>query len=137
MSSEKEPPVLTQRRRARRQGSPRPCRIAISVDPSEQAELDQAAQDEGLTPSAFVAAKALAAARRTLAPATAELRELQADLNRATAQVQKVGTNLNQAVAALNATGQAPGNLIHYARHITTVIDKLDTIVMKVGRLLP
>jgi uncharacterized protein (DUF1778 family) len=137
MRSEEETQVPTQRRRTRHQGSPRPCRIAISVDPSEQAELNQAAQDEGLTPSAFVAAKALAAARRTVAPATTELRELQADLNRATAQVQKVGTNLNQAVAALNAAGQPPGNLIHYARYITTVIEKLDAIVIKVGQLLP
>jgi uncharacterized protein (DUF1778 family) len=137
MSSEEETPVPARRRRARHQGNSRPCRIAISVDPAEQTELNQAAQDEGLTLSAFVAAKALAAARRTLAPATTELRELQADLNRATAQVQKVGTNLNQAVAALNATGQPPGNLIHYARYIATVIEKLDTIVMKVGQLLP
>jgi hypothetical protein len=137
MSSEEETPLPTQRRRTRHQGSPRPCRIAISVDPAEQAELNQAAQDEGLTPSAFVAAKALATARRTLSPATTELREPQADLNRATGQVQKVGTNFNQAVAALNATGQPPGNLIHYARYITTVVEKLDTIVMKVGQLLP
>jgi hypothetical protein len=137
MSDEEETPVLTQRRRTRHQGSPRPCRIAISVDPTEQAELNQAAQDEGLTPSAFVAAKALAAVRRAETPTATELRELQADLNRATAQVQKVGTNLNQAVAALNATGQPPGNLIHYARYITAVIEKLDTIVMKIGQLLP
>jgi hypothetical protein len=137
MSSEEETPVLTQRRRTRHQGSPRPCRIAISVDLAEQAELDQAARDEGLTLSAFVAARALAATRRAAAPATTELREIQADLNRATAQVQKVGTNLNQAVAALNATGQPPGNLFHYARYIITVIEKLDEVVTRIGQLLP
>jgi hypothetical protein len=137
MRSDEEPPLSIQRRRARHQGNPRPCRIAISVDLAEQTELDQAARDEGLTLSAFVAAKALAAARRAVAPAAIELRELQADLNRATAQIQKAGTNLNQTVAALNATGQPPGNLIHYARYITTVIEKLDTIVTKVGQLLP
>jgi hypothetical protein len=51
--------------------------------------------------------------------------------------VQKVGTNLNQAVAALNATGEAPGNLIQYARYATAVIEKLDEIARKVSQRLP
>jgi uncharacterized protein (DUF1778 family) len=115
----------------------RTCRIAISVSSTEQEELQQAAHAEALTVSAYVAEKALAAARRTIPQSTVPLRELQADLNRATAQLQKAGTNLNQAVAALNATGQTPGNLIHYARYVATVTEKLDTIVTKVGHLLP
>jgi hypothetical protein len=57
------------------------CRIAISVDAAEQAALEQV---EGLTVSAFVAVKALAAARNTVLPTTGELREFLADLNRAT-----------------------------------------------------
>jgi uncharacterized protein (DUF1778 family) len=127
-----------QRRRTRHQGRPRPCRIAISVTDSEQAELHQAARNEGLTTSAFVAEKALAAARRTIpTAATAPLREALADLVRATVQVQKVGTNLNQAVAALNATGQPPGNLIQYAQYATRVIERLDEIATKVRRHLP
>ena len=81
--------------------------------------------------------KALASVRRDIVPTTTELRELQSDLNRATAQVQKVGTNLNQAVAALNATGQPPETLIHYARYVTVVIERLDEIATGVGRLLP
>jgi hypothetical protein len=84
-----------------------------------------------------VADKALAGARRTIPPVTAPLREALAELIRATVQVQKVGTNLNQAVAALNATGEAPGNLIQYARYATTVIGKLDQIAAKVVQRLP
>jgi uncharacterized protein (DUF1778 family) len=126
-----------QRRRTRQQGRSRSCRIAISVDTSEQAELEQAAHAEGLTVSAFVAENGLAAARRTIPPATGPLREALADLVHATAQVQKVGTNLNQAVAALNATGNPPGNLVQYARYAATVIENLDKVAGVVSQRLP
>jgi uncharacterized protein (DUF1778 family) len=138
MSSEPERPSTgTQHRRTRHQGTSRTCRIAISVTQAEQEELGQAAHSESLTLSAFVAEKALAAARRTLPQTTAPLREALADLARATAQVQKVGTNLNQAVAALNATGQAPGNLIQYARYATSIVEKIDEIVLRIRQHLP
>jgi uncharacterized protein (DUF1778 family) len=131
------PRTGTQHRRTRHQGTSRTRRIAISVNQAEQEELELAAQAEALTPSAFVAEKALAAARRTLPQTTAPLREALADLARATAQVQKVGTNLNQAVAALNATGEAPGNLIQYARYATTIVEKIDQIVLRIRQHLP
>ncbi|HZR49224.1 MAG TPA: hypothetical protein VFB06_06875 [Streptosporangiaceae bacterium] len=126
-----------QRRRRRQQGRSRCCRVAISVDPAEHAELAQAARSEELTVSAFVAEKALAAARRTVPPAAGPLRDTLAELIRATVHVQKVGTNLNQAVATLNATGQAPSNLIHYARYASTVIGRLDQMAARISRHLP
>ncbi|HXL92916.1 MAG TPA: hypothetical protein VN969_28645 [Streptosporangiaceae bacterium] len=136
-AAESSTSTASQRRRARQQGRSRSCRIAISVDDLEQAELEQAARAEGLALSASVADKALAAARRSFPQVTAPLREALTELIRATVQVQKVGTNLNQAVAALNATGQAPGNLIQYARYATTVIEKLDQIAGKIAQRLP
>jgi uncharacterized protein (DUF1778 family) len=84
MSSESEVHAATPRRRNRRRAGRGLCRIAISVDAAEQAALEQVARDEGLTVSAFVAVKALAAARNTVLPTTGELREFLADLNRAT-----------------------------------------------------
>ena len=128
---------LDQRRRTRHSGVSRPCRIAISVDEAERELLENAARSEGLTVSAFVAEKAIAVARRTAPPATGPLREALAELARATIQMQKVGVNLNQAVAALNATGEAPGNLVQYARYATAVIDRLDQVAMKVKQMLP
>lgn len=128
---------LDQRRRARRKGGSRCCRVGISVDDGELAELEEAAKTEGLTVSAFVAERALAAARGASPVQTGPLREALAELVRATVQVQKVGTNLNQAVAALNATGEAPGNLIQYARYSAVVIERLDQIAAKVSRRLP
>jgi hypothetical protein len=126
-----------QHRRIRHQGMSRTCRISISVTQAEQQELEQAARSEALTPSAYVAEKALAAARRTVPKTTAPLREALTELARATAQIQKVGTNLNQAVAALNATGQPPGNLIQYARYATSIVEKIDQIVLRIRHHLP
>ena len=136
-ATSQRPPGPEQHRRTRRQGRSRLCRISISVDQDEHAELGRAAQQEGLTLSAFVAEKALAAARHLTPPATGPFREALAELVRATVQVQKVGVNLNQAVAALNATGEPPGNLLQYARYAAVVIDRLDQIAAKISRRLP
>lgn len=87
--------------------------------------------------SAFVAEQALAGARHTPLPNAGLLREVLADLVRATVQVQKVGTNLNQAIAALNSTGEAPENLLQYARYAVAVIGRLDRIAAEVSRHLP
>ena len=126
-----------QRRRTRRKGRSRPCRIAISVDEAERDELEQAARSEGLTLSAFVADKAIKAARHAAPVAVGPLREALAELIRATVQVQKVGVNFNRAVAALNATGDPPDNLIQYARYVTTVIERLDHIAARICERLP
>jgi hypothetical protein len=125
------------RRRSRRAGTVRNCRIAIAVDDAERAELEDAARAEGLTVSAFVAGAALHVARRTAPVATDALRDVLTELARATVQVQRVGTNLNQAVAAFHATGQPPGNLLQYARYASQVIERLDQVAARVARRLP
>lgn len=139
MTTAREYPQATaQKRRVRHQGETRSCRIAISVDGAEHRELEEAAKAEGLTVSAFVADKALAAARHvTSSVATGPLREALQDLLHATTQLQRAGTNFNQCVAALNATGQPPGNLIQYARYTANVIHRVDESVTSVRQRLP
>ena len=126
------------RRRTRHQGKVRGCRIAISVDEAERLELEGAARENRLTVSAFVADRALAAARHQ-APETpaGPLREAVENLMRAAAQLHRVGTNFNQAVAALNATGQPPGNLPQYARYADSVVHRLDDAVTAIRERLP
>ena len=109
-------------------------RIAIAVD---EAERDEAAGDLGLTVSAFVANAALRAAQGTGGTDVPGLREAVRELARAAVQVQRIGTNLNQAVAALNATGQATGDLMPCARYATTVIQRLDEAAARVADQLP
>jgi uncharacterized protein (DUF1778 family) len=127
-----------QKRSTRRQGAARHCRIAISVDENEQASLQAAARSEGLTVSAFVADRALAAAHHIVAATAAgPLREALQDLLRATTQLQRAGTNFNQCVAALNTTGQPPENLAQYARYTAAVVHRVDEAVTQVRQRLP
>ena len=135
----RQAPAAELRRRTRHQGTTRNCRIAIAVDENEHEELQAAARTEGLTVSAFVADKALAAARHAPAPPAVigPLREALRDLLRATTQLQKAGTNFNQAVAAFNATSQAPGNLLQYARYTAAVVHRVDEAAAGVRQRLP
>ena len=113
------------------------CRIAISVNEDERRELEGAAGETGLTVSAFVADRALAAARHQAPAAPVPLREAMRDLNHATAQLQRAGTNFNQAVAALNATGRPPGNLAAYGRYTAAVAARVQEAADRVQRQLP
>jgi hypothetical protein len=128
---------IERRRRTRREGTVRSVRIAIAVDEAERDDLAEAAGDLGLTVSAFVADAALRAARGTNSTDVPGLREAVRELARAAVQVQRIGTNLNQAVAALNATGQATGDLVPCARYATSVIQRLDEVAARVAGLLP
>lgn len=47
------------------------------------------------------------------------------------------GVNFNQSVAALNATGQAPGNLPAYARYTASIAQKVGAAADHVQRMLP
>lgn len=127
----------TQKRRKRQTGETRGCRIAISVNEEEHQELEIAARENRLTVSAFVADRALAAARRQAPKEPGPLREAMRDFNHATAQLQRTGTLLNQAVAAFNATGQPPGNLLQYARYTANVAYRVKQAADDVQRRLP
>ena len=107
------------------------------MDQGEHFELEGAARESGLTVSAFVADRALAAARHQAPAALVPLREAMRDLNHATAQLQRAGTNFNQAVAAFNTTGQPPGNLLQYARYTASVARRVKEAADQVQRQLP
>lgn len=128
---------VSRKRRARRRGTVKSCRIAIAVDPGEHLELEAAAREAMLTVSAFVADQALVGARHATPGAAESLREALQSLNHATAQLRRAGVNFNQAVAALNATGQSPGNLPHYARYTASVVQKVSEGADRVQRILP
>lgn len=128
---------ISQRRRTRRQGVKKNCRITISLDSGEHRELESAARESHLTLAAFVADRALAAARQQEPMVPIPLREAMLDLNHATAQLQRAGTNFNQAVAAFNSTGQAPGNLVQSGWYTASVAAKVKEAVDRVQARLP
>ena len=74
----------------------------------ELAAIELAAGRAGLTPTGYVGAVALAAARGTVPPAPSLSRQALLELVAARVAVRRFGGNVNQAVAALHATGEAP-----------------------------
>jgi len=83
-------------------------RVTVRLGDEELAAIELAAGRAGLTPTGFVGAAAIAAARGSARPAASESRETLSELMAARAAVRRFGVNANQAVAALNATGEAP-----------------------------
>ena len=83
-------------------------RIPVRLDDTELAAIELAAGRAGLTPTGYVGAVALAAARGTVPPAPSQTRQALAELMAARTQLRRFETNVNQAVAALNATGESP-----------------------------
>jgi ABC-type transporter Mla subunit MlaD len=98
--------VLTRHRDHR--FSARGRRITVRLDDDELAAIELAAGRAGLTPTGYVGAVALAAARGTVPPAPSQSQQALAELMAARTQLRRFGTNVNQAVAALHATGEAP-----------------------------
>lgn len=112
-----------------------------SFSDDEYAAVTTAAGRMGLTPTGYVAAAALAAARHNGGIVTdgerfEQLAELQSELFDARTALNKVGGNLNQAVAALNATGQAPVWLASAVRLVVRAVAALDQVVARIDRRL-
>ncbi len=82
--------------------------VQVRFDEDEFAAIETAAGRAGLTPTGYVGAAALAAAREVTVPAPARTQQALAELVAARAQLRRFGANVNQAVAALNSTGQPP-----------------------------
>src|SRR5664280_3846940 len=83
-------------------------RITVRLEYTELAAIELAACRVGLTPTGYVGAVALAAARGTVPPAPSQTRQALAELMAARTQMRRFGTNVNQAVAALHTTGDSP-----------------------------
>ncbi len=96
--------VASRHREHRFPGRRRP--VQVRFDEEEFAAIALAAGRAGLTPTGYVGAVALAAARGTVPPAPSATQRALAELMQARAQVRRFGGNVNQAVAALNATAR-------------------------------
>ncbi|GII97537.1 plasmid mobilization protein [Sinosporangium siamense] len=123
-------------RRRERQAVPRSRVVKFVLTEQEYGELRGAAQRLGLAHGAYAAEVALAAARQVCPPMPDPLREALVELMRVSAQIRRIGVNLNQAVAALNATGQAQGNLVPYADYCVRTVRRIDGIAEAVRRRL-
>ena len=101
-------------------------RITVRLDDEELAAIELAAGRAGLTPTGYVGAVALAAARGTVPPAPSQTQSALAELMGARAQVRRFGGNVNQAVAALHSTGEAPGWLADAVEVTARAVRRVD-----------
>jgi len=109
-------------------------RVTVRLGDEELAAIELAAGRVGLTPTGFVGAAAIAAARGSAGPAASESREALAELMAARAAVRRFGVNVNQAVAALNATGEAPdwlGQAVEAAARAVGRVDAAAELLMR------
>ena len=86
--------VVTRHREHRFPGRRRPVQVRFGEE--EFAAIELAAGRAGLTPTGYVGAVALAAARGTAPPAPSQNREALTELMAARAQVRRFGGNVNQ-----------------------------------------
>ncbi len=99
----------------------------------ELSAIELAAGRAGLTPSGYVGAVALAAARGTAPPVPSQSRQALSELVAARAAVRRFGGNVNQAVAALNSTGEAPewlGQAVQAAARAVARVDAAAELLM-------
>ena len=127
--------VVTRHREHRFPGRRRPVQVRFGEE--EFAAIELAAGRAGLTPTGYVGAVALAAARGTVPPAQSQSREALTELMAARAQVRRFGGNVNQAVAALNSTGETPQWLAQAVELTSRAVRQVDAAAEQMMRRRP
>lgn len=110
--------------------------VRFSLSEEEHALVASAASGERLAVGAYAARAVLNAARGSVQPQYALLRESLAIVMHASGQARRIGANLNQAVAALHS-GEASPQLRWYAEAAARTVEKLDELADDVCRRLP
>ncbi len=119
-------------RRRRRQVVARPHAVFARFSDEEFEVLGVAAA--GLTPTSFVAARAVAVARGVVRPVPSGTAEVVRELVEARTQLVRFGVLLNQAVAKLNATGQVDGALVAAVQRCDAATGSLRAATERLGR---
>jgi hypothetical protein len=102
----------------------------------EHALVASAAAGERLAVGAYAAQAALAAARGSVQPQYALLRETLEMVMHAAGQARRIGVNLNQAVASSNS-GEPPPQLRRYAEAAARSVRNLDDLADELRQRLP
>ena len=110
--------------------------MRFSLSDEEHALVGAAAAGERLAIGAYAAHAVLAAARGSMQPQNALLREALATVMHAAGQARRIGVNLNQAVAALHS-GEPPTQLRWYADAAARTVRNLDELAEELRHRLP
>ncbi len=115
--------------RRRRLSLPRRRAVTVRLSDEERFDVVNAASRVGLTPGAYMAEAAVAAARGTAGPKADGRRQVAIELNHLWTQVARLGGNLNQAVKVANATGQIDGRLLGALAQTRGLLDRITVAV--------
>lgn len=110
--------------------------MRFSLSDEEHALVVSAARGERLAVGAYAAQAVLVAARGSVQPQYALLRETLATVMHAAGQARRIGVNLNQAIAALHS-GEPPPQLRWYAEAAARTVRNLDDLADELRRRLP
>jgi uncharacterized protein (DUF1778 family) len=112
----------------------RPHAVFARFSVEEFEVVGVAAAAAGLTPTSFVAARAVAVARGVVRPVPSGTAEVVRELVEARTQLVRFGVLLNQAVAKLNATGQVDGALVAAVQRCDAATASLRAATERLGR---
>lgn len=131
------PPAQQSNHRRAYQRPRRTRTIHLSFNEQEYAQVSEAAGRARMAPGAFAAHTILTVVSNTYQPETALLRDLLAETVHLSTQVRRAGVNLNQAVTVLQATGQLPPELAHYAAYAHRIMNRVDEFAEQIRQRLP
>ncbi|MGN9763091.1 plasmid mobilization relaxosome protein MobC [Streptomyces sp. SD31] len=93
------------RRREREAGGPRQTRVKVSYNDDELTIVRAAAELDSTALASWVGSAALAVAKETVVPVSADAKEVVQEVIRARVQLSRIGNNLNQIARVLNSDG--------------------------------
>ncbi|MFI0141525.1 MobC family plasmid mobilization relaxosome protein [Streptomyces luteogriseus] len=93
------------RRRTREAGGTRSNRFLVSYNDDELTIVRAAAEHDDTALAAWVSSAALAVAKETVVPVSADAKEVVQEVIRSRVQLNRIGNNLNQIARVLNSDG--------------------------------
>lgn len=123
------------RRREREAGGPRETRIKVSYNDAELAIVRAAAERDNTALASWVSTAALAVARETVVPVSADAKDVLQELLRSRGHLGRVGNNVNQIARVLNSDGTVTdAQLLATLEALGKAIRRVDEATLQVMR---
>ncbi|MFE7212492.1 MobC family plasmid mobilization relaxosome protein [Streptomyces sp. NPDC057611] len=123
------------RRREREAGGPRSTRVKVSYNDDELKIISAAAERDSTALAAWVGSAALAVAKETVVPVSADAKDVVQEVIRSRVQLSRVGNNLNQIARALNSDGTVTDEqLLAVLSAVETAIRRSDAATLQLMR---
>ncbi|MFE4581192.1 plasmid mobilization relaxosome protein MobC [Streptomyces chartreusis] len=123
------------RRREHEAGGPRTTRVKVSYNDDELTIIRAAAEHDSTALAAWVGNAALAVAKETVVPVSADAKEVVQEVIRSRVQLSRIGNNLNQVARVLNSDGTVTDpQLSALLGAVEAAIKRLDVATLQLMR---